>query len=125
MIYLLGTAGHHIHLRTQHKNAASAPFLRNPPNCSELGPQTAAALASIPRGLKTENIEYPLLRIFASWKGAPKVDRLLQDRPRKKSTQRDEGPYDPDPHPLAYLDLGHFNKVGEEQKKRSFRRYPH
>jgi hypothetical protein len=58
--------------------------------------------------------------VFASWKGEPEVERLLKKRPKKKGII-DPRPYDPDPHPLAYLNLEHFNKVGKELNEKHFR----
>jgi|ERR1700722_1904687 len=128
----------------QHKTADSAPFVKNFKGGLKAARETVAALESIPQGLKITstkpdlNATYPLLRVFASWPGEANVERLLNERPTKEveansvqtpedtsSAQTPEDteqlPYDPDPHPLAYLDLTTFGKVGEELNKKHFR----
>jgi hypothetical protein len=119
-------------VQLQHLTANAAPFLRNDNNdCSALATQTKDVLANIPLGLKVEDADYPVLRVFASWEGEAKLARTIERKEKKptkkkqknaqKGEQRNlqqeavvESISDRDRHPLATLHLGNFRKFAQE-----------
>jgi hypothetical protein len=74
--------------------------------------RTKDALADIPHALKVEGADYPILRIFASWKGDAKLERTLEQRKLGSGCMDDIG--DPDQHPLATLHMENFKVLAEK-----------
>lgn len=107
--------------RWQHKNAISAPFVQNDPDCPALAEATPKVLAKIPSPLFT-GADYAILRVFASWPGDPGLDRTLQrkeaTRKRGKQTQmseqEDSSELDPDRHPASSLNLENFVTISQK-----------
>jgi len=113
-------------VRLQHRTAATAPPITNDNNdCLELIPKTANALANIPLGLKVELADYPVLRIFASWEGDPKLERSDEwreaDEVQKGAQEETKNGADTDRHPLATLHGKNFRASGEEMDVNWFR----
>jgi len=81
--------------------------------------------------LTIKNADYPVLCIFASYPADAKLDRtqdLNQSKKGRKVTKSqakvDEDSVhvtDPDPHPLAVLNLNNFQKIGESLAKYWYR----
>ena len=77
-------------------------------------------LASSPNGLKAEQTNYPVLRIFASWPGDAKLERTTiwkEEEKRQSQTMVEQGSDadpipDPDLHPLATLNPRNFGDAG-------------
>ena len=120
----------------QYPTANTAPFITNDSNdCPKLATQTKDVLAKIPLGLKTEDADYPVLRVFASWEGEANLERTLdwKEKTNKKNSARtntqpiskqetgEDDVEDPDHHPLATLHLANFRKVGEKLDQNWFR----
>ena len=106
-------------LRLQHTTAAAAPFIQD--YYSALAVKAKEVLASIPNGLKAEQTNYPVLRVFASWPGDAKLGRTItwkENKKRQSQTmveQESDADHIPDPdlHPLATLNLRNFGEAGE------------
>ena len=111
----------------QHLTAATTPFITNDDNdCAKLFKMTETALSQIPMSIKMPGMDYPDLRVFASWPGDAKLCRTLRWReamPKgskqmktqmfQESDSEDSdatGAVDPDGHPLATLHLENFAK---------------
>jgi hypothetical protein len=97
----------------QHQMAIHAPFVHRKGGFEQLSGRIKDALADIPNALKVEGADYPILRIFASWRGDAKLERTLDPR------DKDVG-Y-PDQHPLATLHLENFNEFAEKLAREYFR----
>jgi hypothetical protein len=111
------TSTNRILLRLQHTTAATAPFIQG---YSALAAKTMEVLASIPNGLKAEQTNYPVLRVFASWPGDAKLERTTiwkEEEKRQSQTMVEQGSDadpipDPDLHPLATLNPRNFGDAG-------------
>jgi hypothetical protein len=98
---------------SQHAVATTAPFITDDNNdCARLAERTKNVLVNIPNSLTFQGAPFPVLRIFASWPGDSKLERTLKQRVENgKGLEDDIG--DPDRHPLATLNLEHFQEFAE------------
>jgi hypothetical protein len=132
-------------LRWQYSTPNDSHFLTN--NGAEIVNNIDLALKNIPRGLKGTNTDYPILRVFASWPGWPKLHQTV---PKSGDIQSTSGQHegrisedflqtgigqelgddeafwpsvvgpDPDSHPLATLHLSNFKTTNDLLDKNWF-----
>ena len=109
-------------LRVQIASANTAPFIND--HCAGLAADTKNVLADIQLGLKTEGADYPVLRVFASWPGKAKLERIIKQKTQGKKKQGKKKKLsgqepdvddidDPDQHPLAVLHLENFINISK------------
>ena len=93
-------------LRVQNASADDSRFLMEAGH--ELADAINSTLAGIRSNLKAKGAEYPILRVFASWPGEAMLKRSMKRRKKGRSMD------DPDPHPLACLEVAKFTEISQE-----------